>query len=324
MAEYGRRAINGTASTGSLYASTEPYANGFVDVSDGHSLYWEECGNPDGPAVVFLHGGPGAGCAPAHRRFFDPSYWRIILFDQRGCGRSRPTAEVNANTTQHIVSDIEAIRIMRGIDTWLVFGGSWGSLLAVTYGISHPDRCTGFVLRGIFLGTSDEVHWFMNDMERFFPTAGQAFRDALPPEERSDPLTHYHRRLMDPDPDVHRVAAQAWSNYESACAKLVPSTISDVGASLPLARIEAHYFVNDMFLPDNYVLDNVAAVHHLPCTLVQGRYDVICPPWTAHALANAWPGSELIIVNDAGHSAFEPGIKAALVRATDKMKQHAR
>lgn len=324
MAEHGRHSASELRPADPLYPPSEPHASGFLDVGDGHSLYWEECGNPEGPAVVFLHGGPGAGCAPAHRRFFDPEVWRIVLFDQRGCGRSQPSAEVNSNTTQHIIADIEAIREMRGIDSWLTFGGSWGSLLAVAYGIAHPERCTGFVLRGMFLGTSAELRWFMDDMYRFFPSAGKAFRDALPYGERNDPMTNYYRRLMDPDPAVHRPAAQAWSNYESACARLIPSNISDVGASLPLARIEAHYFVNDMFLPDDHVFANINVVNHLPCVIVQGRYDVICPPWTARAVTDAWPGSELVIVDDAGHSAFEPGIKAALVQATDRMKNHSR
>jgi len=307
-----------------LYPSVEPHASGFLDVGDGHSLYWEECGNADGPAVVFLHGGPGAGCATVHRRFFDPAYWRVILFDQRGCGRSRPTADINANTTQHIIRDMEAIREDRGIETWMCFGGSWGSLLALAYGIAHPTRCSGFVVRGVFLSAAEELRWFMEDMGRFFPNAGRAFREALPPEERDDPMANYYRRLMDPDPNVHQPAAQAWSNYESACARLVPSNTSDVGASLPLARIEAHYFVNRMFLPENHVLDNIQKINHLPCIMVQGRYDIICPPWTAQALADAWPGADLVMINDAGHSAFEPGIKAALVDATDQMKPFTR
>lgn len=311
---------HGQASGDPLYPPIEPHASGFLDVGDGHTLYWEECGNAKGPAVAFLHGGPGAGCAPAHRRFFDPKYWRIVLFDQRGCGRSRPTADVSANTTQHIISDIEAVRVERNIDSWMLFGGSWGSLLALAYGIGHPTRCTGFIVRGVFLGAAEELRWFMDDMERFFPDAGRAFRNTLPPEERNDPLTNYHRRLMDPDPGIHRIAAQAWCNYESACARLVPSNTSDVGASLPLARIEAHYFINNMFLPENHVLGNIGLINHLPCTIVQGRYDVICPPRTAQTLADAWPDVALVTINDAGHSAFEPGIKAALVRATDQMK----
>lgn len=326
MAEHGREPPNrqaaGQSSGEQLYPPMEPHASGFIEVEEGHSLYWEECGNPNGPAAVFLHGGPGAGCAAAHRRFFDPKHWRIVLFDQRGCGRSRPSADVGANTTQHIISDMEAIRKDRGIESWMLFGGSWGSLLAMAYGIACPDRCLGFVLRGVFLGTSEELRWFTDDMARFFPDAGRAFRDALPPEERHDLVANYYRRLTDPSPDVHRVAAQAWGNYESACVRLIPSNTSDVGVSLPLARIEAHYFINNMFIPEDHVIDNVGLINHLPCIIVQGRYDVICPPWTAQKLADAWPGIDLVMVDDAGHSAFEPGIKSELVKATDQMKRH--
>ncbi|MBT3559287.1 MAG: prolyl aminopeptidase [Rhodospirillales bacterium] len=308
-------------STGELYPLIEPFNRGNLDVGDGHTLYWEECGNPDGPAVVFLHGGPGAGCAPSHRRLFDPGHWRIVLFDQRGCGLSKPTAGIEANTTQHVIADMEAIRSHLNINDWLVFGGSWGSLLAVAYGIAHSDRCTGFVIRGVFLGEREELRWFVEDMGRFFPNAKRKFVEALPSGERDDIMGNYHKRLIDPDPTIHQPAADAWSNFESACARLIPSGNSDTGGSLSLSRIEAHYFVNDMFLAPRYILDNVAKIAHLPCVMVQGRYDVICPPWTADSLSRAWPGSELVMVNDAGHSAFEPGIRKALVKATDQMRQ---
>ncbi len=316
--------FDANAGEGELYPAIEPRNNGNLNVGDGHTVYWEECGNLDGPAVVFLHGGPGAGCAPTHRRFFDPKHWRIVLFDQRGCGRSRPSAGIEANTTHHIIQDIETIREHLGINNWLVFGGSWGSLLAVAYGIAHTDRCTGFVIRGIFLGEQEELRWFVDDMGRFFPDAKRALTDALPQHERNDIMGNFHKRLIDPDPAVHGPAADAWSSYESACARLNPSSGGDTGGSLPLARIEAHYFVNDMFLPPRYVFDNIDQVSHLPCILVQGRYDVICPPWTADNLARAWPGSQLVIVNDAGHSAFEPGIRKALVQATDRMRKVSR
>ncbi|MBT4891085.1 MAG: prolyl aminopeptidase [Rhodospirillales bacterium] len=303
-----------------------PFANnndGTLDVGDGHQVYWEESGNPAGPAVIFLHGGPGAGCAPAHRRFFDPKHWRIVLFDQRGCGRSTPAASVESNTTQHLIADIESIREHLGIERWLVFGGSWGSTLGLVYGIAHPERCSGFVLRGIFLGQTEEVRWFMEDMGRFFPDAKRNFLAALPEQEHENLLENYHHRLVDVDPDIHRPAAKAWSNYESACARLIPPAHSDTAGSLPLARLEVHYFVNDMFLPQNYILDNITAISHLPCIIVQGRYDIICPPWSAEKLALNWPGSRLEIVGDAGHSAFEPGIVGALVKATNTMKLNA-
>ncbi len=303
-----------------LYPPAACSDSGMLDVGDGYSVYWEESGNHDGPAVIFLHGGPGAGCAPAHRRFFDADHWRIILFDQRGCGRSTPTADISANTTQHLIADIEALRMKLAIDNWLVFGGSWGALLALAYGIAHPDRCRGFVLRGIFLGHNDEVDWFMNGMGRFFPDAERAFLAALPETEHDERLSNFHRRLSDPDPQIHRPAAIAWSNYESGCVRLLPSNHMDTSGTLALARLEAHYFVNDMFLPENYVLDNLPVITHLPLIIVQGRYDIICPLYSAEKLAMNWPGATLNIVADAGHSAFEPGIMSKLVEATNDMK----
>lgn len=303
------------------YPPVQPHDSGHLDVGDGHVLYWEECGNPHGPAAVFLHGGPGAGCATAHRRFFDPDYWRIVLFDQRGCGKSRPTASITANTTQHMVRDMETLRQTLGIEKWLVFGGSWGCLLGLVYGIAHPDRCTGFVLRGIFLGEQEELRWFVDGMGRFFPDARRNLLVALPKDERACVQAAYHKRLTDPDPAIHQPAADAWSAYEAACARLVPLARGTADGSLSLARIEAHYFINNMFLPPGYVMDNLGAISHLPCTLVQGRYDVICPPWTADALSRAWPDSKLVMVNDAGHSAFESGIRKALVDATDTFRR---
>ena len=309
-----------------LYPPIVNNDSGMLDVGDGHQVFWEESGNPTGPAVIFLHGGPGAGCAPAHRRFFDPSHWRIVLFDQRGCGRSTPNASVEANTTQHLIADIESLREHLGIESWLVFGGSWGSTLGLVYGIAHPERCSGFVLRGIFLGQREEVRWFMEDMGRFFPDAQRDFLAALPAEEHgdyNDVLEHYYRRLVDPDPSVHKPAAKAWSNYESACARLIPSAVrngDDPSGALQLARLEVHYFVNDMFLPADYILHNLDKISHLPCSIVQGRYDVICPPWSAQKLTSGWPGACLDIIGNAGHSAFEPGIVAGLVKATNAMK----
>jgi len=277
-------------------------------------------------AAIFLHGGPGAGSAPVHRQFFDPRHYRVVLFDQRGAGRSTPAAAIEANTTWHLVDDMEALRRHLGIERWLVFGGSWGATLALAYGIRHPERCLGFVLRGVFLGRDDEVEWFLHGMGRFFPEAGRAFAEFLPAAERGDLLAAYHARLTDPDPARHRPAARAWAAYETACSTLLPAPADGVAlapndaATLSLARLSAHYFHHRLFLANSPLLENVAAIRHLPGVIVQGRYDVVCPIATAEALHRAWPGSELVVVPDAGHSAFEPGIRAALVAATQRMK----
>ena len=309
----------------SLFPPLEPYRHGTLTADALHTLPWEESGNPNGVPAVFLHGGPGGGCSPRHRQFFDPSFYRIVLFDQRGAGRSTPVGELRDNTTQHLVADIERLRRELDIERWLVFGGSWGSTLALAYGQAHPARCLGFVLRGIFLGRQAEIDWFLDGMGCFFPEARRKFVEALPPAERDDLLLRYYRRLIDPDPAVHLPAAQAWSTYEGACSSLAPnpdlaSPLDDDGSALALARTEAHYFVNRIFMPEGALLDGVGRIAHLPCTIVQGRYDVVCPPSSAYELQDAWPGAELVIVPDAGHSAWEPGITRELVVATEKMK----
>jgi proline iminopeptidase len=294
-------------------------------LDNGHSMYWEECGSAAGTPVVFLHGGPGAGSTPDHRRFFDPQAYRIVVFDQRGCGRSTPAGAIHANTTQHLVDDVERLRRHLGIERWVVFGGSWGSTLALAYGQAHAERCLGFILRGVFLGEPDEVEWFLYGLRRFFPEAWRAFGEHIPPAERNDLLRAYHRRLIDQDPCVHMPAALAWAGYEAACSTLRPAgqalrTSAGTQGALNLARIEAHYFVNGVFLPAGGLLQAAAKIRHLPGIIVQGRYDVICPIATADALARAWPLARYIIVPDAGHSAWEPGILAALVNATEQMK----
>ena len=296
---------------------------GRLDVGDGHVLAWSEAGAADGVPVIFLHGGPGAGCLPVYRRFFDPLRWRIVLLDQRGAGRSIPAASVHGNTTAHLIGDIERLREELGIDRWVVFGGSWGSTLALAYGIAHPDRCLGFVLRGIFLGGDDEIEWFLHGMGRFFPEAYRAFLAPVPEAERDDLLGAYHRRLIDPDPGVHLPAARAWSRYESACSTLRPAP-RHVGqnsdeAALAIARIEAHYFANRVFLEPGALLAGAHRIADHPVSIVQGRYDVVCPIRSADRLARALPGAEYVVVPDAGHSAMEPGIRAQLVRATDRM-----
>ncbi len=289
-------------------------------------MYWEEAGNPDGLPVLFLHGGPGAGCTPAYRRFFDPAAYRILLFDQRGAGRSTPSAETRDNSTQHLIRDIEALRRALGVDCWLVFGGSWGSTLALAYGEAHPERCLGFILRGVFLGRSREVDWFLHGMGRFFPEARRDFLAPIPEAERGPGLlAAYRRRLMDPDPRVHLPAARAWSRYESACSALRPGPVDIAAATgdraaLALARLEAHYFANRLFLRDNQLLDELDRIRGLPATIVQGRYDVVCPIATADELARAWPGADYVVAPEAGHSAMEYGVRAALVAATERMK----
>jgi proline iminopeptidase len=310
-----------------LFPPFDPHASGTLPVGDGHTLYWEVSGNPDGPAAVFVHGGPGACTAPAYRRFFDPSFWRIVLFDQRGCGRSRPHASVEANTTPHLVADMEMLRHHLGIEKWLLFGGSWGSTLALAYGQTYPERCTGFVMRGVFLFRPDEVEWFMSGMGRFFPEAYERFIAHLDMSERAHPLAAYVKRLNHPDPAVHMAAARYWSGYEEACARLLPRPESGEGDSpslLSLARIEAHYMAHDGFMRPNQLLDDLYRIRHLPAIIIQGRYDMVCPPGTAADLARAWRGCELRMVADAGHSAMEPGIRAGLVDAVERMKMRIR
>jgi proline iminopeptidase len=288
-------------------------------------MYWEQSGNPEGAPVVFLHGGPGAGAAPAHRRFFDPAHYRIVVFDQRGAGRSRPLGELRENTTGLLVEDLERLRSHLNITRWFVFGGSWGSTLALAYAQQHPERCAGLILRGIFLCRRSEIEWFLYGLRHFFPEAWRAFASVVPPEERGNLLEAYHRRLIDPDPAVHLPAARAWSIYEGSCSTLLasPETVayfaSDVVA-LGLARIEAHYFVHKVFMPENFLLEGIGRMRHLPAVIVQGRYDAVCPIVTADDLHVAWPEAQYIVVPDAGHSAWEPGICAELVRATERFK----
>jgi proline iminopeptidase len=312
-----------------LFPPIEPYRSGQLPVDSVHTLYWEECGNPRGLPVVFLHGGPGSGATPTHRRFFDPTVYRIVVFDQRGAGRSTPLGSVVDNTTPHLIADMETLRRMLGIEAWVVFGGSWGSTLALAYGVAHPERCLGFVLRGIFLCRTSEVAWFLNGMRNFFPEAWRAFSGFLRKDEQDDLLESYYHRLTDPDPAIHLPAARAWSTYEGACSTLLPSpdTVAAFGEdrmALGLARIEAHYMKHGIFLPENALLDGIERIRRIPAVIVQGRYDAVCPIVTADALAQAWPEAKYVVVPDAGHSAMEPGIRTQLLAATERMKQVAR
>jgi len=306
-----------------LYPPIEPNRTGFLDVGDGHELYYEDCGNPKGKPAVFLHGGPGGGCTPAMRRFWNPDVYRIILFDQRGSGRSRPHACLDHNTTWDLVSDIEKLRDAMHVDRWQVFGGSWGSTLALAYSQAHPQRVTEIVLRGIFMLRKKEIDWFyQHGASEVFPDRWQHYLAPIPATERGDLLRAYHRRLTSDDKAVRMEAAKAWSIWEGTTSTLLPN--ADVAAAfaaddmaLALARIECHYFVNQGFMKENQLIDNVGRIRHIPAVIVQGRYDIVCPAVSAWELSQAWPEAELRIVPDAGHAAFEPGNVHELLRATE-------
>lgn len=307
-----------------LFPPLEPYRSGRLQVSELHEIHWEECGNPDGLPVLFLHGGPGGGVTPAHRRFFNPAHCRIVLFDQRGAGKSTPHGEVQENSTPLLVQDIERLRNMLGIESWLLFGGSWGSTLALAYGQAHPERCLGFILRGIFLCSQEEIDWFMEGMRWFFPEVHARFTEQVPQAERGELLQAYARRLFHADPGVTLPAARAWARYEGSCSFLEtnPEAIEDFssdGVALAVARLEAHYFINRGFLAPDQLLRGVDRIRHLPCVIVQGRYDMVCPPLSAWRLQAAWPEAKLEMVTT-GHSAMEPAITDALVRATEAMR----
>jgi proline iminopeptidase len=309
-----------------LFPSLSPYKSGTLQVDELHTLYWEECGNPNGIPVLVLHGGPGAGLAPQHRQFFNPTKYRIILFDQRGAGQSTPLGEYQQNTTPLLIQDIEQIRQLMAVDKWLVFGGSWGSTLALAYGQAHPEHCLGFVLRGIFLCTAAEFDWFLYQIKWFFPAEYEQFIEFIPQEERHDLLTAYSKRLFSDDPAVYTVAAQNWSRYEGSCLHLLPHPeVADSFESIPVAlgvgRLEAHYFKNLAFLTNDQLIKNVHKIQHLPAVIVQGRYDVVCPPLSAFRLHSAWPSAKFHMIEDAGHSAFELGITNALIQATEDFIQ---
>jgi proline iminopeptidase len=309
-----------------LFPPIEPYATGMLKLDAIHTIYWEQSGNPHGTPVAFLHGGPGAGATPTHRRFFDPQHYRIVIFDQRGAGRSTPLGAVVDNTTRHLVADMETARRHLGIERWAVFGGSWGSTLALAYAETHPTRCIGMVLRGIFLCRRSEVDWFLYGIRTVFPEAWRSFAGFVPESERGDLLNAYYRRLTDPDPAVHMPAARAWSTYEGACSTLLPSpdTVAAFGEdrmALGLARIEAHYFRYNVIAPEDDLVAQIHRIRHIPGIIVQGRYDMVCPIVSADELARAWPEAEYVVVPDAGHSAMETGIRARLVGATEKLRR---
>jgi proline iminopeptidase len=308
-----------------LFPAIEPYMTGFLDLDAPHRMYYEQSGNPKGVPVVFLHGGPGAGASPVHRQFFDPAFYRIVILDQRGAGRSTPLGCLEANTTPRLIGDLEKLRALLGIEKWFVFGGSWGSTLALAYAEHHPNRSLGLILRGIFLARESEAQWFFYGIKTLFPEPWRAFAEHIPEAERGDLLEAYYKRLVDPDPKVSVPAARAWSTYEASCSTLLPNPglVADFASeriAFGLSRIEAHYFRNAIFLPKDFILDNIGRLKAIPAMIVQGRYDMVCPAFTADDLHRAWPEAEYQIVPDAGHSAFEPGIRSRLVAATEKFK----
>jgi proline iminopeptidase len=309
-----------------LFPPIQPNRHGMLKVDELHTIYWEEVGNPQGVPVLFLHGGPGAGLSPQHRRFFDPAYYRVILFDQRGAGKSTPLGEWRDNTTQLLIEDIETLREKFEIDQWLVFGGSWGSTLALAYGEAHPERCLGFVLRGIFLCTATEIDWFLHGVQWFYPELYDEFVAPIPLAERGELLQAYTRRMLSDDPKLFWPAARAWSRFEGRRVFLLPQEeeLASDTLDLGVGRLESHYMANLGFLEPDQLLGNVSRIAHLPAVIVQGRYDVICPPVSAYRLHQAWPGSRLRMVPDAGHGALEAGIAAALVAATEQFKRAGR
>ena len=298
-----------------------------IDVGDGHSLYVEECGNPKGRPVLVLHGGPGGGCSPYMRRFFDPQHYHVILFDQRGCGRSRPSASVTANTTQHLIADIALIRRKLGIERWLLFGGSWGATLALSYAEAHPDHVSGLILRGVFLGTKAELDWFYGGgAARFFPDLWAKFQEPIPEAERGDMIGAYHKRLFDPDIGRQGRFALPWLMWENALAGLQSAASSHAPADYAraFARLENHYFLNRCFLDEGQLLRERHKISHLPAVIVQGRYDMVCPPGSAWALADGWDGVDLRLVPASGHALSEPRISAELVRVMDAIRDEDR
>lgn len=307
-----------------LYPPIEPYRTGLLDTGDGHQIYWELCGNPAGTPAVFLHGGPGAGCSSEHRRLFDPKRYKVLLFDQRGCGRSHPHASLEHNTTWHLVADIERLRAMLGIPRWLVFGGSWGSTLALAYAQTHTERVSALILRGIFTLRRSELHWYYQEGASWlFPDLWEDFLAPIPPEERGDLMAAYRRRLVGADRAVQRQCARAWSLWEGRTIRLLPDTDAEShhgedDFALAFARIENHYFVHGGWLEEGQLLRDAPRLRHIPGVIVQGRYDACTPVRSAWDLHRAWPEADWRLVPDAGHAWLEPGILRELRAATDR------
>lgn len=310
-----------------LYPEIEPFNHFELPVDGGHVLYVEECGNPEGIPVLYVHGGPGGGCDETCRRFFDPESYRIVLFDQRGCGRSRPFAETDENTTWHLVDDMETIREKLGFERWALFGGSWGSTLSLAYAQKHPERVTALVLRGIFLSREEDFDWFYyHGAPQIYPEHYPDFVAPVPESQRDAVIHAYHQLLNDSDPAVRERAAQSWARWELRASNMRPDEenilkFSKPEKAVPMARLEVHYFINRCFLEPGQLLRDVGRIRHLPGVIVQGRYDMVCPPEAAWALHESWPEAEFEWIPDAGHSAMEPGITAALVAATDRLRE---
>lgn len=311
-----------------FFPEIEPFQSGKLKVSNLHEIYFEQVGNPKGKPILFLHGGPGGGIHPDHRRYFDPEFYRVVLLDQRGCGQSRPFAELNENTTWDLVSDIEKLRLHLGIEKWHVFGGSWGSTLALAYAITHAPQVTGLILRGIFLCRPSEIQWFYQEgASQIFPDLWEEYLKPIPVSERSDLVSAYYNRLTGSDSDSRLQAARAWSKWEGGTSYLLSKTsavdeFEEAEKALPFARIECHYFKNNAFFPTaNYLLENISAIRKIPGAIIQGRYDVVCPARSAWDLHRAWPEASFEIIPDAGHSASEPGIRSALISATNRFKK---
>ena len=320
---------SGKGATQYLYPPIDPFDQRMLEVGDGHRIYVEQCGRPDGVPVIVLHGGPGGGCSPSMRRYFDPMHYRIVLFDQRGCGRSRPHASIEANTTWHLVADIERIREALGVEGWIVFGGSWGATLGLIYSLTHPARVRHLILRGVFLMTQRELDWFYGGgAGQFWPDIWSRFVDPIPEDERGDLIGAYKRRLFSGDLMQETRFARIWAGWENTLASISndgPGGESPAEYARAFARLENHYFSNAGFLEeDGYILKAAETLAQVPGTIVQGRYDMICPPVSAHMLHKAWPRSRLAIVPRAGHALSEPGISAQLVRTMNALRRDFR
>jgi proline iminopeptidase len=321
--QYGMGIVAMTATA--LYPEIEPFRSGHLPVGDGHRIYWESCGNPSGLPIVFLHGGPGGGAKPGHRRFFDPDFFHAILLDQRGCGRSEPWGSLAGNDAAGLVGDLETLRRHLGIERWAVAGGSWGSCLALLYGEAHPERCLGFRLRGVFTGRAEEIAWWWHGTKALFPDAYEEFAAAVPASERGDLLTAYADRANDPNPAIHVPAVQALKRFSARTStfRTDPALIddaADIHESLPLSRFFTHYCRHGFFIEEGQILARIGRIAHLPCEIVQGRYDVVTPAVTAWEVHRAWPGSRLDLVTEGNHAELEPAMTAAVLAATDRLR----